>query len=244
MFQNERDISEWKSGNKKIMDYHKRQLETPYRSTIYFEIFLSENTSLDNCKIIDIACGAGGVIRYLAKLHKSSDFLGIDLNDSFYGNFAELKNINFEVSDLYNMDNKYVNHFNGALCLQTLSWLPGYKEAVKKICDLKTDWIAMSLLGYEGKINFNIEIENYENLTPEGNFTHSWYNIYSIPLMNQYLKEEGFKKIIYKKFEIDIDLEKPDNLDMGTYTLKTMEGKRLQISGALIMPWYFIYAER
>lgn len=188
--------------------------------------------------------GLGGVIRYLAKLHKSSDFLGIDLNDSFYGNFAELKNINFEVSDLYNMDNKYVNHFNGALCLQTLSWLPGYKEAVKKICDLKTDWIAMSLLGYEGKINFNIEIENYENLTPEGNFTHSWYNIYSIPLMNQYLKEEGFKKIIYKKFEIDIDLEKPDNLDMGTYTLKTMEGKRLQISGALIMPWYFIYAER
>ncbi|MCI8949012.1 MAG: hypothetical protein HFG49_03085 [Lachnospiraceae bacterium] len=68
MFQNERDISEWKSGNKKIMDYHKRQLETPYRSTIYFEIFLSENTSLDNCKIIDIACGAGGGNKIFSKI--------------------------------------------------------------------------------------------------------------------------------------------------------------------------------
>ena len=64
------------------------------------------------------------------------------------------------------------------------------------------------LSGYEGKINFNIGIENYENLTSEGDFTHSWYNIYSLPLMEEFFRKHGFRKFKYKEFEIDIDLKK------------------------------------
>lgn len=73
---------------------------------------------MENSRIIDIACGAGGATRYFADRHKNS--------------------------------------FDGALCLQTLFWLPEYEEALKNICDLGTRRIALSLLGYEGKINFNI----------------------------------------------------------------------------------------
>lgn len=40
------------------------------------------------------------------------------------------------------------------------------------------------------------------------------------------------------------NLKKPDNMDIGTYTIMTLEKRRLQISGALMMPWYFIYVER
>ncbi len=242
MIQSEKDIYEWKSA--KIMDYHERQLKTPYRSTVFFEKFLCENTSLDNCKIIDIACGAGGATKYLAKLHKNSLFLGIDFNEKFASYFQEPPNISFEIGNLYEMNSKWVKYFDGALCIQTLSWLPEYKEPLKNICDLRTKWIAMSLLGYEGKINFNIGIENYEKLTPEGDFTHSWYNIYSLPLLEEFLKSYGFRKFKYKEFEIDMDLKKTDSKDMGTYTLTTLQNKRLQISGALMMPWYFVYAER
>lgn len=31
-------------------------------------------------------------------------------------------------------------------------------------------------------------------------------------------------------------------MDIGTYTIKTEEGKRLQISVGLMMPWYFVVA--
>ncbi|MCM1232436.1 MAG: hypothetical protein NC489_20125 [Ruminococcus flavefaciens] len=55
--QSERDIYEWKS--KKIEEYHKRQLENPYRSTLHFEKFLSGQTSLNGKKILDVACGGG-----------------------------------------------------------------------------------------------------------------------------------------------------------------------------------------
>lgn len=244
--QDERDIYEWKSS--KMMEYHERQIQKPYRSTILFEEFLKENTCLDNRKIIDIACGAGGTTRYLADNHKSSKFVGMDFNEEFGVYFSRAgggkHNTAFEVGNLYEMNPKWRNNFDGALCLQTLSWLPEYKDALRNICDLNTNWIALSLLGYEGKINFNISVENYESLTPEGDFTHSWYNIYSLPLMKEFLNEQGFSKFIYKEFEIDIDLPKRESMDMGTYTIMTAEKKRLQVSGALMMPWYFIYAER
>ena len=31
---------------------------------------------------------------------------------------------------------------------------------------------------------------------------------------------------------------------MGTYTIKTEDGNRLQVSGAMLMPWYFVYAAK
>lgn len=37
----------------------------------------------------------------------------------------------------------------------------------------------------------------------------------------------GYKKFSFVPFEIDIDLPKPDSLALGTYTVKTEEGKRL-----------------
>lgn len=240
--QSETDLYEWKS--EKMMNYHKRQMGSPYRSTVHFENFLTKNVALDNCKIVDIACGTGGATRYIVNQHKNCRILGIDINEDFKDFFLNEKNIEFAVGDIYQIDQKYENQFDGAICLQTLSWLPEYREPLKNICNLNTKWVAMSLLGYEGKINFNIGVENYESLTPEGNFTHSYYNIYSLPLIEAYMKEHGFKKFCFQEFEIDVDLKRPEGKDLGTYTIMTAEQRRLQISGALMMPWYFVYAER
>ena len=46
----------------------------------------------------------------------------------------------------------------------------------------------------------------------------------------------------YIPFMIDIDLPKTDNMDIGTYTVKTVEGDRIQISAGMMMPWYFAVA--
>ena len=43
---------------------------------------------------------------------------------------------------------------------------------------------------------------------------------------------------------MDIDLPKPDSPRMGTYTVKSESGERLQFSGALFMSWYFVLAEK
>ncbi len=39
---------------------------------------------MDNQEILDIACGGGSVTSYIAHLHKSSRFTGIDINVEFF----------------------------------------------------------------------------------------------------------------------------------------------------------------
>ncbi len=40
----------------------------------------------------------------------------------------------------------------------------------------------------------------------------------------------------------DIDIKKPEKAGLGTYTERLENGKRIQISGGLMLPWYFIVA--
>jgi hypothetical protein len=58
------------------------------------------------------------------------------------------------------------------------------------------------------------------------------------------LKDKGYTVFKYCPFEMDIDLPKPEHTLMGTYTKTLPNGKRLQISGPLLMNWYFIYAAK
>ncbi|MCM1232435.1 MAG: class I SAM-dependent methyltransferase [Ruminococcus flavefaciens] len=62
-------------------------------------------------------------------MFRNSEFLGIDINEGFKEYFDNCEsNVAFEVGDIYKLDKKYANQFDGVICLQTLSWLPDYKE--------------------------------------------------------------------------------------------------------------------
>lgn len=70
----------------------------------------------------------------------------------------------------------------------------------------------------------------------------SYYNTYSLPRIKEFLAQKGYRTFKYIPFEIDVDLPKPEHTHMQTYTETLQNGKRLQISGPLLMNWYFIYA--
>ena len=146
------------------------------------------------------------------------------------------KNLNLIVDDWFNL-NKYSN-VDGVISLQALSWLPEFENPLKEIFSkIKPQWISLSSLFYEGEVTIKSTVYQTKN-------THnpkSFYNTYSIPLLDKYCREYGYKIGNYKPFEIDFDIEKPKDKNlMGTYTVKTIENRRLQISGPLLMNWYFI----
>lgn len=227
------------------MEYHIRQRMKPYRSTVFFEQFLSKNLCMKSINILDIACGTGGMISYIAEKHKDCNFLGIDIQDFSEYFKDEPINLKFELGDIFNLNSEYRDQFTGVTCIQSLLAFPNYKDALEEICKLNADWIAVSILGYEGKINYNIEIEDYESIyLPEGECQYFHFNVYSIPLLKQFFEEHGYKEFIFEKFEIDVDLEKPMGYEMGTYTVMIADGYRMQISGAMLMPWYFILAKK
>lgn len=64
--------------------------------------------------------------------------------------------------DWYNLDKSLVGAFDGVVSLQSLSWLEDWKLPLEKVCELHPKWMAFSSLFYEGKINYQIRLTDYE----------------------------------------------------------------------------------
>lgn len=232
-------------------DYFDRQFAAPYRSTVAFCNWLEELKILNpdsTTRLLDVGTGKGANIFYMANRLKGVEYVGVDINPSFVKEGNEIlkaKNIyprcQLEVADVYNFDKKYVGKIDGIISYQTLSWLPDFRTPMKSMASLNPNWIGITSLFYDGNVNCKIEIDEYNhsiNEKPKKTF----YNIYSLSLVKQFMANLGYNKLIYIPFEIDIDIPKPDHTIMGTYTEKLENGGRIQRSGPLLMNWYFILA--
>ncbi|VFQ47455.1 class I SAM-dependent methyltransferase [Desulfoluna butyratoxydans] len=242
-------IDEWIEKDNK--DYHERQFKEIYRSTVVFCDWLEEIGYINSdseLKILDVGTGQGANLYYMGKRYPKCKFVGIDINaeNVEIGNnfleYAGIQNCHIEVGDIYNLNNKYMSEFDGVVSYQTLSWLPGFEEPLESFVQIDANWIALSSLFYDGHISCTIDVNQYN---PDSNQELSiYYNVYSIPSVRSFLLNRGYSDFIYTPFEIDIDLSKPKNNLMGTYTEKLADGKRLQRSGPLLMPWHFIGVKR
>lgn len=228
--------------------YHERQFKEPYRSTVAFTNWLDSLLDLPHTDTIcDIACGEGANLSYLAKRYPNIDFVGIDLNPDLikWGNKImknnKIVNVKMTVGDIYQLPGKNIGKFDGILSFQTLSWLPEFNEPIKKMISLNPKWIGITSLFFAGDVNCKIEVQDYTLPLGRQKYKETYYNVYSLKLVENLFREMGYT-LFSAPFEIDIDLEKPKNGGMGTYTIKTVAGKRLQISGPLLMNWYFILA--
>lgn len=155
-----------------------------------------------------------------------------------------LTNLSFEVGDWFDLEQKLsVERFDGVVSLQTLSWLPEMRIPMTQIFKvINPNWIGISSLFYEGDISCKIEV--FEHTI--GKKVH--YNVYSLKNLNRLAHEYGYEIVKFEPFEIGIDIPKPENIDhMGTYTRKITGQSgdlRLQISGPLLMNWYFVLLQK
>ncbi len=229
--------------------YHLSQIQHPYRSTEVFADWLEEYGFIQRSRVLDMACGAGANTLYMANRYKDSQFVGLDINEEFIicGNKqieteCAYNNCCLYKGDWFHPDNKWIGAFDGIISFQTLLMFPDYREALKMLVELQPKWIACSSLFYEGRIEYTNKFRNYYRPSADKEYTDTYYNIHSIPLFQEYMRGLGYPEFRYIPFEIDIDLPKTENLDIGTYTIKTEDGKRIQVSGGLMMPWHFVVA--
>ncbi len=237
---------------KDILNYHEKQFKKPYRSTIFFCQWLESFGLLSKNKkdiILDIGAGMGSNIYYMAKKYPKSFFLGIDIaslvrtGNKYFKKLGQ-SNCRLVKGDLYALNKNYVDKFTGIVSYQTLSWLPDYKLPILKMAGLKAEWIAITSLFYEGDINCKTIVQDYTTPLSDKPYKEAFYNIYSLKLIQELFKKCGYRKFDYIRFEIDVDLPKPKTKGMGTYTERLANGKRIQISGPLLMNWYFILARK
>jgi SAM-dependent methyltransferase len=230
--------------------YHEKQFSEPYRSTVAFCDWLEKTGFLSpdsRSNVVDLGCGQGANIAYMGKRFPRSNFVGIDLNPQLVriGNkiLEEMNrgNCRLEVGDLFQMDPDYVSRFEGIVSFQTVSWLPDFLEPITAMAKMKSRWISLSSLFYEGPLSCTTLIKDYDS---DGKvIKESYYNVYSLPLLRKAFARLGFSRFHSIPYDIDIDIPPPPGKGRGTFTAKLETGKRLQISGPLLMPWYFVAVE-
>ena len=233
-------------------DFHERQYATPYKSTIAFADFLAAKDVLtDRCaKVLDVGAGMGGISWYLSQRFGKTTFHGIDLNgecvDRGNSRFAQLgaTRCHLAQGDLYKIDATNINAFDGIISLATLSWLPDFESAAECLIDLNPEWVAATSLFYNGPVDATIVTKDYSRPIGGVPFTEKFYNIYSLPRVEQFFASHGYTTFSSQPFEIDIDLPRPEHGGMGTFTESLSDGRRLQISGPVLMSWYFILARK
>jgi len=194
-------------------------------------------------KILDACCGIGHIPYFLSDISPRSTFLGVDQTPYLIEEARKLcldkKNISFEVADIYDLPARYQKTFDISLNLKTISWLPYYDQFLKAMISVTKKHIFLSSMFYDGDIDFEIKVREFKKEAGKAGY-NSYYNVYSYPHFQEFVYGLGVKNIEAYDFEIDIDIPKPPRDMMGTYTVKLENGKRLQISGAVVMSWKII----
>jgi SAM-dependent methyltransferase len=229
--------------------YHLGQFERPYRSTVSFCDWMDGLgvVRVGTC-VLDLCCGMGANIAYMSQRWPALRFVGAELNEDLVSAGRAIlrtrsitQRVDIDVADLYSLPRGYIGQFDGVVCLQTLSWLPGFEQALEAMSRLQPRWIALSSLFYDGLVSFDIRVREH---TLAGADCESLFNIYALPRVRAFLGSLGYIRFRAIPFGIDVDLPVPEHGSMGTFTRKLDSGDRLQFSGPLLAPWYFVCAER
>jgi SAM-dependent methyltransferase len=232
-------------------DFHLRQFTDPYKSTVAFADFLERHgLPRANDRVLDACCGMGGIAYYLANRFPSSTLSGMELNTACVekgrNHMSNLEGVipSLFQADVFSLDGDLAGRFDGVTCLATLSWLPNAEAPVRALAALNPQWIAVSSLFTDTLVEAQIVTKDFSR--PYGGFpsTDKFYNIYTIERTKLLFKELGYNRFYSCRFNIDTDLPKPSHGGMGTYTEKLESGQRLQISGPVLMSWYFILARK
>jgi ubiquinone/menaquinone biosynthesis C-methylase UbiE len=221
----------------------KKYVNTKQEMDKALEKIISPIIQKEKLKILDACCGIGHITNLLSEISNRSEFVGIDQSEYLIKDarklFNDKKNILFEKGDIYEIKEKYKKKFNVAISWKTISWLPYYDQMLKDLIHMTKDHIFLSSLFYEGDIDFEIKVREFKKESGKNDFNR-YYNVYSLPQFKKFVYSLGVKNIKVYDFDIGIDLEKPPVDVMGTYTEKLENGKRIQISGAVVMSWKII----
>ena len=218
----------------------------PEQTKLFLDVISPLLADADHASVLDVACGLGDLSYWLAQKWPDVQFTGVE-KEGFLVEEADalcssLPNVHFIQGDLYSLSSTMgIDSSDIVVCKQTLSWLPSYQSAVAELVAVARRGVVISSLFYDGRIDYEIRVRERGGEPGDPPSDDVFYNIYSWPLFREYCHDLGVRSVEAVDFQIGIDLPKPESPDiMGTYTLRLESGERIQVSGALLMPWKIV----
>ena len=206
----------------------------------FLEVLISPYIKNQKLNILDACCGIGHIVNLLCDSSPQSQFHGIDQTSYLIEEAKKInqqkKNAFFETLDVYDLSDAKTKYYDISINWKTISWLPSYEDILKQLFKVTKSHIFLSSLFYDGDIDFEIKVRP-NTMEKVKNGGYYYYNVYSLPKFKNFVYNLGAKKILSHNFEMNIDLPKPPDDLMGTYTLNLDNGNKLQVSGTIIMNW-------
>jgi methyltransferase family protein len=192
--------------------------------------------------ILDAGAGAGANMKHLSDLFTDAHWTGVDLA----GELVEIGRKHLDPTrftmrqgNLLKLEQDFgPRRFDVCFSIMTLSWIEDYEAAVQQMLAVTRGWLFILNLFSETDVDAFIQVTG-RRAGPHDGFKAN-YNVYSLPRFREFCRTLGAREIVAEPFEIDIDLPRPDHGGMGSWTERTADGRRLQLSGPLLMPWWFV----
>ena len=231
-----------------VHDYHLRQYEQCYETTARLLEFADDTLAeMGPRRILDVACGAGANVYHMLKRWPEAQVTGIDLDPELIA-FAESKvpsefapRCRYEQGNLFELDAKFVTReFAVTTMMQTLLLFgpDDYADVLRSLMKVTSEWIFLSSLFTDKRMDVTSQIRDYVRFGEDSRETVT-YNILCMKRFSRICKQLGAKEVLFRDFFIGLDLAGPQEGGIGTYTARLDDGRRLQFSGTVFMPWKF-----
>ena len=224
--------------------WHRRQYAEPKRAIVLLRDFVARILvgSDPPTEVLDAAAGAGANMMHLADLFADAHWTGVDLADELVDIGRErLDPLRFSMlqGNLLSLERDLGSkRFDVCFSIMTLSWIDDHERAVEQMLAVTREWLFVLNLFSDTDVDAFIQVAG-RRASPHADF-RAHYNVYSLPGFRELCRTFGAREIVAEPFEIDIDLPRPDHGGMGSWTQRTADGRRLQLSGPLLMPWWFV----
>lgn len=233
-------IKAYQKDTQEVNEYYLKYLANKSGQQLLLEKIIAANKPTAHAQIADIACGAGTLSYHISKLFPEAHFSLIDVNKSaleLAGNvLKDVKNKQLLEGSIYDLS-AFKEKFDIIFCWMTLLALDKPKEALDQL---------LSTVKTGGKLyastlfNFNHDVDVYAHFVDhtresgkEGIFMQ--YNTFSMHTLDKWLSGKVSSYKVHE-FNPETDFEY-NGKGIGTFTVMTKEGKRLQVSGGMLMSW-------
>jgi ubiquinone/menaquinone biosynthesis C-methylase UbiE len=224
--------------------WHRAQFTQPKRSTVKLCDFVTRVLAGEDAPTtaLDVGAGAGANMRHLAQALPDAAWTGVELETKLVAAGAELLDparFHLLAGDLFQLQRDLAGErFDVSFSIQVLSMLDGYERALEQMLAVTKRWVFILSLFSDTDLDAFTRLRGRRDGHSSG--LHVAYNVYSLPRFTEFCTELGAREVIAERFDIDVDLPRPEHKGIGTWTRQTTDGERLQISGPLLMPWWFV----
>ncbi len=231
------------------MEYHSRQYQQIYETTKALLEFVDEvaGKKQNDQRILDAACGGGANCFHMLSRWGGSRVTGVDLDEDLL-EFARTKlpeqmrqRCDYVAHDLLDLPRRFPEPFADVTTLMQTLLLFGaddYPDLLRSLVKVTRGWIVLSSLFSDRRMDVEMNIRDYVRFG-EKSRQQVRYTVLDMERFRGVCAGLGVREVVFKDFEIGIDLVGPAH-GLGTRTCRMEDGRRLQFSGAVNMPWKLV----